>query len=45
VAAELVVLLGADPASLIRAWQLALERHPDRSPSECLALAEDFVRR
>jgi hypothetical protein len=44
-AAELVTLLGEDPASLIRAWQLALERHPDRSPSECLALAEDFVRR
>jgi hypothetical protein len=43
-AAELVALLGEDPASLIRAWQLALERHPDRSPSECLALAEDFVR-
>jgi hypothetical protein len=44
-AAELVALLGEDPAPLIRAWQLALERHPDRSPSECLALAEDFVRR
>ncbi len=44
-AAELVALLGEDPASLIRAWQLALERHPDRSPSECLALAEDLVRR
>jgi hypothetical protein len=44
-AAELVALLGEDPASLIRAWQLALERHPDRSPSECLALAEEFVRR
>jgi hypothetical protein len=24
---------------------LALERHPDLTPSECLALAEDFVRR
>jgi hypothetical protein len=44
-ATELVALLGKDPAALIRAWQLALERHPDRSPSECLALAEDFVRR
>lgn len=44
-AAELVALLGEDASSLIRAWQLALERHPDRSPSECLALAEDFVRR
>jgi hypothetical protein len=44
-AAELIALLGEDPLSLVRAWQLALERHPDRSPSECLALAEDFVRR
>jgi hypothetical protein len=44
-AAELIALLGEDPFSLVRAWQLALERHPDRSPSECLALAEDFVRR
>lgn len=44
-ASGLVALLGEDPGSLIRAWQLALERHPDRSPSECLALAEDLVRR
>lgn len=44
-AADLIALLGEDPRSLVRAWQLALERHPDRTPSECLALAEDFVRR
>ncbi|HWX87462.1 MAG TPA: hypothetical protein VNX67_04755 [Solirubrobacteraceae bacterium] len=44
-AQELLVLLGDDPSSLIRAWRLALERHPDRTPSECLALAEDFVGR
>jgi hypothetical protein len=44
-AAELVALLGEQSAPLMRAWQLALEAHPDRSPSECLALAEEFVRR
>jgi hypothetical protein len=37
-------LLGEDPISLLRAWQLELERHPDRSPSECLALAEELLR-
>jgi hypothetical protein len=42
---ELVALLGAEPLPLLRAWQLALERHPDRPPSECLALAEDLLRR
>ncbi len=42
--AELLGLLGEDPVPLMRAWQLALEGHPDRSPSECLALAEGFVR-
>ncbi len=42
---ELLTLLGDDPGPLLRAWQLALERHPDRTPSECLALAEDLVRR
>jgi hypothetical protein len=41
---ELVALLGEDPISLLRAWQLALERHPDRTPSESLALAEDLLR-
>lgn len=44
-AGEVLALLGEDPGPLIRAWQLALERHPDRTPSECLALAEDLVRR
>lgn len=44
-AAALVALLGDDPLALMRAWQLALERHPDRTPSQCLALAEDLVRR
>ncbi|HEY2632358.1 MAG TPA: hypothetical protein VGI26_08270 [Solirubrobacteraceae bacterium] len=43
-ARELLALLGDDPTSLLRAWQLALERHPDRTPSQCLALAEDFLR-
>jgi hypothetical protein len=44
-AAELLALLGEDPVPLMRAWQLAMERHSDRTPSECLALAEDLVRR
>lgn len=43
-AAKLLGLLGEDPVSLMRAWQLALEGHPDRTPSECLALAEGLVR-
>jgi hypothetical protein len=43
-AVELVALLGQNPQSLMRAWQLALESHPDRSPSECLALAEELMR-
>ena len=42
--ADLLLLLGEDPISLMRAWQLALERHPDRTPSECLVLAEGLVR-
>jgi hypothetical protein len=41
---ELVALLGPDPEPLLRAWRLAMESHPDRRPSECLALAEEFVR-
>ena len=41
---ELLGLLGEDPLPLMRAWQLALEGHPDRTPSECLALAEGLVR-
>lgn len=43
--AELVALLGEQPLPLLRAWQIALERHPDRTPSECLALAEELLRR
>lgn len=42
--ADLLQLLGEDSISLMRAWQLALEGHPDRTPSECLALAEGLVR-
>ncbi|HEX4114590.1 MAG TPA: hypothetical protein VHY18_01800 [Solirubrobacteraceae bacterium] len=43
-AAELLEMLGKDPMPLMQAWQLALEGHPDRTPSECLALAEGLVR-
>jgi hypothetical protein len=43
-ATELFGLLGEDPVPLLRAWQLALEGHPDRTPSECLALAEGLLR-
>jgi hypothetical protein len=42
--ADVLQLLGADSISLMRAWQLALEGHPDRTPSECLVLAEGLVR-
>lgn len=42
--ADLLVLVGEDSVSLMRAWQLALERHPERTPSECLTLAEGLVR-
>lgn len=41
---DLVALLGPDSEPLMRAWRLAMESHPDRRPSECLALAEEFVR-
>lgn len=37
-------LLGEDPLVLLRAWRAARERHPERTPSECLALAERAVR-
>jgi hypothetical protein len=43
-AAELFGLLGEDAVPLMRAWQLALEGHSDRTPSECLALAEGLLR-
>lgn len=39
-ALELLRLLGDRPVPLAHAWLLARERHPDRTPSECLALAE-----
>ena len=42
---QISALLGEEPLPLMRAWQLALERHPDKTPSQCLALAEDLVRR
>lgn len=38
--AQLRPLLGADPAALLQAWQLAAQRRPELSPSESLALAE-----
>ncbi|MGH2912749.1 MAG: hypothetical protein ACRDJ3_09780, partial [Solirubrobacteraceae bacterium] len=43
-AGELLELLGPDPVPLLRAWRLAFESHPDRTPSECLSLAEDLLR-
>jgi len=43
-AAPLLEALGErDAVALLQAWRIALERHPDRSPSECLALAEQLV--
>jgi hypothetical protein len=44
-ARHLLYLLGESPGPLLRAWQLASEQHPDRTPSQCLASAEDFVGR
>jgi hypothetical protein len=41
---ELLALLGEGPAPLSQAWRLAGARFPERSPSECLALAEQAVR-
>ena len=41
---ELLSLLGADPAALLRAWRLAAERRPELAPSESLALAERTLR-
>jgi len=40
---ELLALLGDGPAPLSQAWRLAATRFPERSPSECLALAEGAV--
>jgi hypothetical protein len=43
-AVDLGSLLGDSPASLLQAWRLAAARSPERSPSECLALAEHALR-
>jgi len=39
-AGELRALLGRDGEALMSAWRRATERHPDRTPSESLSLAE-----
>lgn len=39
-AGELLSLLGADPAALLKAWRLAVKRRPELAPSASLALAE-----
>ena len=38
--ADLRSLLGEDPPALLQAWRLAVQRRPELSPSESLALAE-----
>jgi len=40
---ELLTLLGAGQVPLRRAWELAHARHPERTASQCLALAERAV--
>jgi hypothetical protein len=40
---ELLALLADGPEPLSQAWRLAAARFPERSPSECLALAEGAV--
>jgi len=42
--AELLALLGDEPLALLQAWQLAAQRRPELSPSECLALAEETLK-
>ncbi len=42
--AELLPLLGGDPMALLQAWRLAIQRRPELSPSESLALAESTLR-
>jgi hypothetical protein len=37
---ELTTLLGPQSEALLCAWRRVAERHPERSPSECLSLAE-----
>jgi hypothetical protein len=41
--AELSSLLGRDPEALLQAWRLAVQRRPELSPSESLALAESTL--
>jgi hypothetical protein len=41
---RLHALLGSEAEALLSLWQAARERHPERSPSECLALAESALR-
>lgn len=41
---ELLSMLGGGPVPLLAAWRLALERMPERSAGECLAIAEGAVR-
>lgn len=40
---ELLTQLAAGAVSLRRAWELAAARHPDRTVSQCLALAERAI--
>lgn len=37
-------LLGPDAQALLTLWRSARERHPERTASQCLALAEEAVR-
>jgi hypothetical protein len=41
---ELLAALADGPVALAQAWRLAGARFPERSPSECLAVAEGAVR-
>lgn len=41
---RLATLLGNDAETLLGLWEAARERQPGRTPSECLALAEDAMR-
>ena len=43
-ALELLALLADAPAPLAQAWRLACARCPERSPADCLTLAEHAVR-
>jgi hypothetical protein len=39
----LLSLLGPDPAALLQAWRLVVERRPELSPSKSLELAEETL--